>query len=112
MILTKKETGNFTIVNIEGNIILEETETIKTFLEPLIESPDVKGIIINGAKVDYIDSSGLGLIVSMYKTLTKSDKKFALSELSDKTMEIFILTRLNEILVISDSDEAAMKQLN
>ena len=56
MILTSKETGNFTIVNIEGNIILEETEAIKTFIEPLIESPDIKGIIINGSKVDYIDS--------------------------------------------------------
>jgi anti-sigma B factor antagonist len=112
MILTSKETGKFTIVNIEGNIILEETETIKTFIEPLIESPDINGIIINGSKVDYIDSSGLGLIVSMYKTLTKSDKKFALSEVSDKTMEIFILTRLNEILIISDSNEAAIERFN
>ncbi|MBT4290643.1 MAG: STAS domain-containing protein [Deltaproteobacteria bacterium] len=111
MILTSKETGNFTIVNIEGNIILEETETIKNFLEPLIETPEVKGIIINGSKVEYIDSSGLGLIVSMYKTLTKSNKKFALSELSAKTMEIFILTRLNEILIISDSDDNAIEQL-
>jgi len=111
MILTSKETGNFTIVNIEGNIILEETETIKTFLEPLIETPEIEGIILNGSKVDYIDSSGLGLIVSMYKTLTKSNKKFALSELSAKTMEIFILTRLNEILIISDSDEKAIEQI-
>ncbi len=112
MIITSKETEQFTIINIEGNIILEETEAIKTYLEPLIELPDIKGIIINGSKVDYIDSSGLGLIVSIYKTLTNSNKKFALAELSEKTMEIFILTRLNEILIISDSNEDAIEQLN
>ena len=111
MKLSRRQVENFTIIDIEGNIILEETESIKSYIEPLVESPEISQIIINGSKVEYIDSSGLGLIVSIYKTLTKANKKFALSALSNKTMEIFILTRLNEILIIADDDEDAMKQL-
>ena len=112
MKLTSKETDHFTIISIEGNITLEEAGTIKAFIEPLIKALEIKGIIINAANVEHIDSSGLGLIVSIYKTLTKFNKKFALSEMSSKTMEIFVLTRLNEKLVIVDSDDLAINQLN
>ena len=96
------------ILNISGNIILEETLQLKEHVEPFIEDPDSKGLIFNCKEIDYIDSSGLGLIVSVYKSLKKLDKFFALSSLNSKTMEIFVLTRLNEILIITDSDEAAL----
>jgi anti-anti-sigma factor len=108
MEITDKLFDGIRVIYISGNIILEETNQMKDYIEKYIEDPDLKGIIINCRNIDYIDSSGLGLIVSVYKTLKKSDKYFALSSLDAKTMEIFVLTRLNEILVIADSDEAAL----
>ena len=108
MELSDRSQDSLKIVSIAGNIILEETEQIKNFVENLIENPAVKGIIINCEKVDYIDSSGLGLIVSVYKALKQSRRCFALTGLDSKTMEIFVLTRLNEILTITDTEDQAV----
>ena len=112
MDLTDKTHETLKIISINGNIILEETTQMKNFIEDLIEMPEVTGIILNCENVDYIDSSGLGLIVSIYKTLKQSARSFALTGLDAKTMEIFILTRLNEILTITENEEQAIAACN
>lgn len=103
---------DFVIISVEGNIVLEETIALKEKVEEFIEDNNIKGIILNGKAVKFIDSSGLGLIVSIYKTLTKRDKKFGLSNLNTRTMEIFILTKLDKILTITDTDQEAIEALS
>ncbi len=104
-----KNEGGFIILAIDGNIVLEDTSILKEKVEEYIEDEGIKGIVLNCQKVKFIDSSGLGLIVSIYKTLIKRERKFALSCLDSKTMEIFALTKLDKILTLTDSDETAMK---
>jgi anti-anti-sigma factor len=112
MDLTEKRAGDILILSVIGNIVLEDTTKLKEFVEAFIEDAAINGIIINCEKVNFIDSSGLGLIVSIYKTLKKMEKKFALTSLSDRTMEIFILTKLDNILTITKDDESALEVLN
>ncbi len=100
--------GNFAIISIEGNIVLEDTAKLKSSVEGFIEDGNLKGVILNCEDVHFIDSSGLGLIVSIYKTLLKRDRKFALTNLNDRTREIFILTKLDKILTITDSNSDAI----
>ena len=108
MDLTENRIDNYLVISVDGNIVLEDTTKLKGFVEQYIEDASLKGIIINCEKVNFIDSSGLGLIVSIYKTLKKMEKKFAISSLSDRTMEIFTLTKLDNILTITGNDEAAL----
>lgn len=108
MEISDKLVDQVRILYIDGNIILEETTQLKEYVEQYIEDPELKGIIINCEKINYIDSSGLGLIVSIFKTLKKSEKSLALSCLSEKTMEIFILTKLDEIIMLTPDDEQAL----
>ncbi|MBU2644751.1 STAS domain-containing protein [bacterium] len=104
--------NNFVVLSIEGNIVLEDTAKLKETVEVFIEDPNLEGVILNCENIQFIDSSGLGLIVSIYKTLLKQERKFALTELNDRTREIFILTKLDKILTITDSDENAIKVLS
>lgn len=104
--------SNFAILAIDGNIVLEETAKLKESVEEFVEDANLKGIILNCENVNFIDSSGLGLIVSLYKTLLKRERKFALSCLNDRTREIFILTKLDKILTLSETDEAAISELS
>jgi len=108
MKIEDKMDSNFAIISIEGNIVLEETAKLKSSVEGFIEDSNLKGIIMNCEDVHFIDSSGLGLIVSIYKTLLKGDRKFALTNLNDRTREIFILTKLDKILTITDSNSDAI----
>lgn len=104
--------SNFAILAIDGNIVLDETAKLKEAVEVFVEKEDLAGIIINCENVSFIDSSGLGLIVSIYKTLLKRERKFALTSLNDRTREIFVLTKLDKILTLSESDADAIAALS
>lgn len=99
------------IVSVEGSIVLEETAKMREAVEPIVEAPEIDGVILNCEQVSYIDSSGLGLIVSIYKTLSKANRKFALSGLSKKNEDVFILTKLNQVLTIAETDQEAMEMM-
>ncbi|MBU2510264.1 STAS domain-containing protein [bacterium] len=109
MNLYDQKIGGFLILAITGNIVLEDTTKLKEHVEQYIEDSSLEGIIINCENVKFIDSSGLGLIVSIYKTLKKMDKKFALTALSGRTLEIFTLTKLDNILTITKDNDTALE---
>ena len=83
----------------------------KEYLKPLLEQQDLKGILINFGQVNFIDSSGIGLIVSIFKTLQQRGAKFGLTDLSKKNEEIFNITRLNKILDIYASESEALSAM-
>jgi anti-anti-sigma factor len=96
------------VVTIEGNIALDGVNEAKAYLKPHLDSSDVKGLVMNFEKVNFIDSSGIGLIVSIFKTMQQKEGKFALTNLSKKNEEIFSITRLNKILDIYGSESEAL----
>lgn len=112
MVFSHRVENQICVVKIEGNIALDGVSEAKEYLKPLLEDGDVKGILMNFEQVNFIDSSGIGLIVSLFKTLQQKEAKFGLSNLSKKNEEIFTITRLNKILdIYGDESEgvAAMK---
>lgn len=108
MIFSHKIENSICVVAIEGNIALDGVNEAKAFLKPHIENTEIKGIVINFEKVNFIDSSGIGLIVSIFKTMQQKEGKFAITNLSKKNEEIFTITRLNKILDIFPSDAEAI----
>ncbi|MCZ6553797.1 MAG: STAS domain-containing protein [SAR324 cluster bacterium] len=100
------------VVSITGNIALDGVNEAKDYLKPLLEEPDLKGLLINFDQVNFIDSSGIGLIVSLFKTLQQREAKFGLSDLSKKNEEIFNITRLNKILDIYPSEAEGITSMS
>ncbi|MDH4121042.1 MAG: STAS domain-containing protein [Deltaproteobacteria bacterium] len=111
MLLSHRIDNKVCVVSIEGNFALDGVNEAKSYLKPHLESPDVKGVLLNFEKVNFIDSSGIGLIVSIYKTLQQKEGKFGLINLSKKNEEIFTITRLNKILDIFPSEADALKAM-
>jgi anti-anti-sigma factor len=111
MVFNHRVDKNICVVSIEGNIALDGVNEAKEYLRPLLENQEIKGLLINFSQVNFIDSSGIGLIVSLFKTLQQREAKFALSNLSKKNEEIFTITRLNKILDIYPSEAEAMSAM-
>jgi len=111
MNVIQQKQGNLTIISIEGNIVLEETAEVQKLVTPHIEDLECHGIIFDCGKVKYMDSSGLGMIVSIYKTLRKQEKGFALSNINSNVLELFSLTKLDQILTITKDLESAIQKL-
>ncbi len=106
--ITHRVDGANLVVMIEGSLVAQGVTDLKKYVEPFLASDDVKHLIMNMKGVNFIDSSGVGFMISVFKRLKGRNAKFALCELSSKNQDIFRLTRLDKFLSIYPSVEAAI----
>ncbi len=109
MQIEKKVNGDIVIFSFSGNLILSELESVREQVRDTIEKENVNNIIFDMTDVDFIDSAGIGFVVSIYKTLKGRNGKFALCGLKTKPKEVFSLTRLDKIIKIYDDLETAIE---
>jgi len=97
------------ILHIHGDMAMDENAELKKLLQPYLDDPSLSGIILDLKNVGFIDSSGVGLIVGIYKTLQRADKHFVLMSLSDRHREILNITQLDKILTIAEDRKDALE---
>lgn len=68
-------------------------------------------VLINLSKVEFIDSSGLGSLISVLKLLATSDGNMVICEAQDQAMKIFTLTRLNNAFRLFSTEKEAIQAL-
>lgn len=88
--------GNLVEIKVKGDI---EMMSIKEFKEKLLavgEDNDVD-IALDLSEVDYIDSSGVGVLISLNKLQKKKGKKLELVKVSPKVLNVLKLSSLAEV---------------
>ena len=65
-------------------------------------------IILNFANLDYMNSSGIGLLVTLLIRIQRQKQRLFAIGLNDHYQQIFMLTRLNEAIGIFDSESQAL----
>ena len=84
------------IVHFEGDLDIESTELIERELTPeLLQYQDIQ---INFSGVPFVDSSGIGLLISMIKQLRKSGSCVVIVNLDPEVKVVFSLLQLPLIL--------------
>ena len=73
---------------------------------------EAKFLLLNIADVTFIDSSGLGFLVALYKSLAADGQQLIISEPSSQARMLFELTRMHQIFSIYDNDEIAMAAIS
>lgn len=111
MKIDEKTVNNISILTIHGNLAMAENNDLKKFFQVEFDDSNIKGLILDLKGTEYIDSSGIGLIISMYKTLKQKEKKFILASLNDKTRELLNITKLDKILTVAQNEEKAIEML-
>lgn len=102
---TTRQAGSVTVVDISGRIVLgEESAALRELVRSLLEQGH-KQILLNLAGVSYIDSSGLGSLVSAFTTVRKQGGVLKLLNLTDKADDLLQITKLYTVFEITD-DEA------
>jgi len=87
------------IVTLSGSMYVEEAAILREKLIVFMESGH-KEFIINLSKVDYIDSSGLGVLVAIQKRVLQMKGGVTLVGVSGLVKELFELTRLNKVFAM------------
>ncbi len=96
------------IVDIEGEIDVYTSMELKKELIGFIEGGNKK-IIINLDKVNYMDSSGLGILVAVLKRLKQEDGYMKLCNMNVGIKKIFEITKLTKFFEIYEDEEKALK---
>ena len=106
-----KKIGNILVVKPSEKRI--DASVATDFKEKMIDRINAgnKRIILNLAGIDFIDSSGLGAIVSSLKAIG-NEGDLAICEVNDTVMTLFRLTRINRIFQIFSTEEEALKALS
>ena len=78
------------------------SETLKTLIHE-----GVKNVIINLEKVKWVNSTGLGILISGYSTMKKNGGELKLLKVSHRIENIFIVSKLYTVFEsFNDKDEA------
>jgi anti-sigma B factor antagonist len=109
MTTSTREVGGVTIVDISGRIVLgEESAALRSLVGDLLAKGHKK-ILFNLGDVNYIDSSGLGHLVSAFTSVRKQDGELKLLNLTKKVHDVIQITRLYTVFDIMDDEAAAVK---
>jgi anti-sigma B factor antagonist len=69
----------------------------------------VRGIVMNFEGLEYMNSSGIGLLVTLLIRVNREKQKLLIYGLSDHYQSIFQITRLDDAIAIHDSEDDAVK---
>src|ERR1039457_282344 len=109
MTITTREVSHVTIVDITGRITLgEETGLLRDTVRKLI-AEGKKKIVLNLANVDYVDSSGVGELVSSFTTVRNSGGELKLLNLTKKVQDVLYVTKLYTVFDVKDEQFTAAK---
>jgi anti-sigma B factor antagonist len=109
MTTSTRQVGGVTIVDISGRIVLgEESAALRDLVCDLL-SKGHKKILFNLGDVNYIDSSGLGHLVSAFTSVRKKEGELKLLNLTNRVQEVLQITRLYTVFDIMDDEAVAVK---
>ncbi|MDJ0556664.1 MAG: exopolysaccharide biosynthesis polyprenyl glycosylphosphotransferase [Microcoleaceae cyanobacterium MO_207.B10] len=101
---------NIPVVQLPVRFTISETELFKSICQELLSQDNNTGkIIIDFSLTTFIDSSGIGSIVTNLKTAREKEIELVLSSLSSQVMSVFSLTGLTQILTIEESQDKEVK---
>ncbi|MBF0254765.1 MAG: STAS domain-containing protein [Candidatus Omnitrophica bacterium] len=102
-----KDRDGIMMAEIQGEINISTSPQLKKDFEK-VTAPKV---VINLAKVGYVDSSGLATLVEILKRARARGGTVCLTHLTDKVRSLFEITKLDKLFNIQADDQAALAQL-
>ena len=97
--------GDIGIVSITGRLIVTNARVFKEGFPDIIEKSNL--IVLDLAEMEYVDSMGLGSIISLYKALQEVDGDLCIANLQSKPKTLFQITKVYLIFDVFDTvDEA------
>jgi anti-sigma B factor antagonist len=108
MKLTTREVSGVTIVDLSGKITLGEGGlTLRDEVRKMLAAGQKK-IVLNLGEVNYIDSSGLGELVSAYTAVKNAGGELKLLNLTSKVRDLLVITKLVTVFDVKDDEAAAV----
>jgi anti-sigma B factor antagonist len=107
--LTTRQVGDVTVVDAVGRITLGEgASTFRDTIRDLAASGHKK-LLLNLAEVTYIDSSGIGELVSGFTTVANQGGSVKLLNLTKRVQDLLQITKLYTVFEVFDDEAKAVR---
>ena len=105
---TRKITDSIGVIDIQGEVT-GAAESVFMEAYRSLTSRDVDTIILNFKNMEYMNSSGIGLLVTLFIRASKNNHKLAAVELRSHFRRVFGLTRLQDVVPVFDTEQDAIE---
>jgi len=103
----RKPNGQIGVIEIHGEVTAFAEETLMDAYTNA-SNGNTKAVILDFNGLDYMNSSGIGLLVTLLIRANRQKQKLMVVGLNDHYQQIFHLTRLDEAIGIFDSEAKAL----
>jgi anti-sigma B factor antagonist len=100
--------GDVCVVSVEGQLIVGNRQELKQKVLDEIERGERK-FLVDFIQTGYIDSSGLGVLVSLSKKIREHGGELRLTNLNEDLKTLFELTKLDTLFQIAETRERALE---
>ena len=106
--LTERQAGDITILDMDGKVTIGEgSVALRNTIRRLL-GEGKKKILLNLGNVGYVDSSGIGELVSSFTAVNKEEGSLKLLNLTQKIQDLLAITKLLTVFDVFDSEADAL----
>jgi anti-anti-sigma factor len=109
MFITEKKSKGIKLLELNGRVDAT-AETFEADLKEMLVN-ELK-IIIDCEKLNYINSSGLRIFLSIFKDVTKANARIIICNLTENIKELFTISGFLDLFEVCDSQEEAFTRLS
>lgn len=103
----RKEAGGIVVVNVDGQLIVGNRQELKQQVIDALEG-GARKFVVDFTRTGYIDSSGLGVLVSLSKKIREHGGDLRLAGLNEDLQTLFELTKLDTLFAITRTTQEAL----
>jgi anti-sigma B factor antagonist len=103
-----RESGNVTIIDLSGKLMGGcDADIFRDLIHELLEKGR-RQVIVNLSEITWVNSTGVGILITGYTTLRKNKGDLRLLNVSNKIQSILYVTKLNLIFECFEDEQAAV----
>ncbi len=110
--ITERQAGDVTILDMNGKVTIGEgSVALRSAIRRLLGEGKNK-ILLNLGSVGYVDSSGIGELVSSFTAVNKEGGTLKLLKLTQKIQDLLAITKLLTVFDVFDEESEALSSYN
>lgn len=111
MKVNRRDLDSAVVLDLKGQLTGgPDAEKFRDLFKALVDEGQ-KNIVVNLKDVDWISSTGIGIMIRGYKTIREANGHFVLVRVGERTQQIFNVLRLYDIFKILETEEQALEYI-
>ncbi|MBF0594863.1 MAG: STAS domain-containing protein [Candidatus Omnitrophica bacterium] len=98
------------LIVLDGDLCVESTHKFKDTFKTILKEKNAK-VLIDFAKVPFIDSSGIAALIEVCQNLVKVNGRLCLCHVNKKIINVFEITKVHKLFKIFESHQEALRSL-